>query len=322
MKHIASVGRKLAVTTGRLNPLHLAHQTEVFTPMLQITSPEFVNAGLPFVCIMGSSGDDRDLHKNPFSYPQRVDMATIAISDLLKQSNLRGILTKENQEKLDQSGTVDWLINKDAAFPKHFDNKESNSPPKLDSLANFLKEHCEKHDLPLENLHSYVSVKPGELGREYQLYGKRYENMHQMTAVASGLGFDSRQDVIEFDQNKTLVGATEIRHNLAENFSQLSPKIFKYVQHELAKALLNNRKIGDDPSNDQATEVDQFVKDLNKQGKILSFNGGSAKVTSVPEEHIVSFMSHIIKAETPNTTPKILPETTKFKQDDMCKTTN
>ncbi len=290
----------LPITTGRINPLHLAHQDHVFTPLLNSSKNNIfaTESGLvPCIFIMGSSGDDRNIINNPFSYDQRVDMALIAFEEIYR-TKLWHSLPQEFQYQLCKT-PIRSLLDLDTTFPKHTDNKERNNPPKLDSLADFITDHCQKHRLPMDSLFFRATVKPGELGREYQLRGQRYQDCHQMIAVAQNFGAQYQQDLIEEAPDRKIVSATQIRHNLAENFTSLSPRIFLYVQKELAQALLNNRPIGKRLEGEDVTQTDSFFRDLARKDQMLTFDGASAKVSAIPMDLTDSFHASIIRAEQP-----------------------
>ena len=115
-------------------------------------------------------------------------MAMLAISKLL-QTDDHLVLSDGDRELLEKSGGIDGLIHREAAFLRYADSPGVNSPPSLTPLADSIKTHCQQHNIPIESLTSYVCIKPGEVGKHYQIYGNSsYKNMHQMTAVAQALG--------------------------------------------------------------------------------------------------------------------------------------
>ncbi len=299
MKNLARA--VLPIATGRINPLHIEHQNQVFTPLLNLSKGNIFRSQsdklVPYVFLMGSSGDDRNIINNPFSYDQRVDMALIAMEEIYR-TTLWESLSPELQSQLCTT-PIRQLIDLDATFPKHTDNKERNNPPKLDSLTNFILDHCQKHKLPTEDLFFRSLVKPEELVREYQLFGKRYYDCHQMIAVAQHLGTKYEQNLIEDTPDHKIVSSTQLRINLAENFPCLSPKILLYVQKELLRALINNRRIGDSKENDLVTQTDNFFKDLVNKDQMLTFDSANPKISNIPPDLSDRFHAYIIKAEEP-----------------------
>jgi hypothetical protein len=274
----------VTITTGRFNPLHTEHEDKVLTELLLRSSflqTRNLHPNLPpFVIVMGSSGDDRDISKNPFSFEQRVEMILITMLKLLKDARFQ--ISDEDLKSILTTEDLGRFINKDAAFLKYADSNIPHTPPSLDRLADSIRTHCQSHNIPLEALFNYVAVKPGENGRIYQIDGKIYEDMHQMTAVAKALGYQYQQDSVP--ESDKIVSATQIRENLGENFQLLSPEVFFYIQKQLALAFLNNRKVGDPQASDSSKDYKDFCDQLFLENKMLALNGAVAEIVDIKPE--------------------------------------
>jgi len=276
---------------GRFNPLHIGHKLKVIMPAMQQIKFDAKEPHPYLITILGTCNHDRDLLKNPLNFEQRKELVLITMSELL-QTELSGNLSEHNRQKLEQHhGDVRSIINVDASFIAHFDSSKNNTPPSLDPLHERIVEHCAKYEIPTSSLSAFSSVKDGELGKAYQIEGKIYEQTSQLSAVGRHVGFDSKQ--VDVSNEAHVINATNIRRNFATNFISLSPRIFTYIQQEMALAHLNERPIGENKSGDRATIEDAkaFTAELLAKNLLISF-GSSEKnpteITQVEEPYIDS----------------------------------
>ncbi len=197
----------IPITIGRYEPLHKGHEY-VFETLrkgssILVDNPKFKDSHLPpAIALIGSSGEERDMVKNPFSFEQR--------------SKMIGLVAP-------------WMPGSDdprnsPAFYPYVGTYDERRPPVLDNMAQKIKDHCVKHEIPLEYLVPTICVKADDK-REFQVYGQRHYG-HQMDVVGKGLGL--RFHAEDVPDNAETIHATNIRKNLPQNFHLLDPKILQW----------------------------------------------------------------------------------------------
>lgn len=258
----------IPTTIGRYQPVHKGHMHVLEnlrsrSSILQNTDQEF-NHLPPALIMIGSSGENRNLLKNPFTFEQRVEMFSLVGPWLPKTADPRN-----NPAFLPYVGTYDNI-----------------KPPSLERMAEQLKGHCEKHKIPLEALTPLISIKADDK-QDFQIYGKTYQKAHQMSVLAQGLGLRFfEEDVLD----QEAIHATNIRKNMPANFDSLDPRVLRYVQKELMLAHLNSREVGASQAGDKYTNAQEALKELVKEGRMLSLDVTKAQVVAIPAERKSLFL--------------------------------
>lgn len=278
----------IPTTIGRYEPPHEGHgivleNLRSKSSILQDPDPEF-NHLPPALIMVGSSGENRNLLKNPFTFEQRVEMLGLVAPWLPKTADPRN-----NPAFLPYVGTYDNI-----------------KPPSLERMAEQLKNHCEKHQIPLEFLTPVILIKADDK-QDFQIYGKTYPKSHQMSVLAQGLGLRFfEEDVV---MSKETIHATNIRKNLPENFNSLNPQVFRYIQKELMLAHLNSREVGASQADDKYTNAEEALRELVKEDRMLSLDVTKAQVVTIPPERKNLFLKYMgsdyISAPTTTPTTKI-----------------
>lgn len=264
-------GIKIPTTIGRYQIVHKGHQ-KVYDDLLQNSSSP---SPLPPALIMIGSADYKALEKdpkkllkNPFNFLQRAQMIQSVLPEMPQGDPY------ENPSFLPYIGTYN-----------------NTTPPSLERMAEQLKTHCKKYNLPIEYIVPVISVKHDDR-QTFQIYGKIYENSHQMSVLAKGLGLAH----IEFDVvSQNAIHASDIRKDFAQNFHQLDPRITRFVQLELMKANLNNRAIGEDANSDRYLDCEDALKNLMEEGKMLALDGITPKIIDIPLERRALLAHHMGK---------------------------
>ena len=258
----------IPATIGRYQPVHKGHMhvlenLRIRSSILQNSSPEFSHLP-PALIMIGSSGENRNLLKNPFTFEQRVEMFSLVGPWLPKTDDPRN-----NPAFLAYVGTYDNI-----------------KPPSLERMAEQLKGHCVKHNIPLEALTPLISIKADDK-QDFQIYGKTYPKSHQMSVLAQGLGLRFfEEDVVD----KEAIHATNIRKNMPANFDSLDPRVLRYIQKELMLAHLNSRDVGASQTGDKYTNAEEALKELVKEGRMLSLDVTKAQVVAIPTERKSLFL--------------------------------
>lgn len=181
---------------------------------------------------------------------------------------------------------------KHSSFLPFQDRKSGVTPPSLENMEEQISQHFLTWGIDPSDVTFRASLKPQDAA-DFQLGGKLYQGVHPLRAIADSIGSSYYESGLVKIEGRGVINATDIRNDLANNFTMLHSDVFFYMQQELMLSYLNKRPVGVSQDGD-IFDVDDGLAKLFKKGKMLALDGENAKVVDIPEHKRKEFESYLL----------------------------